>query len=394
MNKKIYLFIICFMCLCGLLGCGKNETSSSYVTVEINPGVEFVVDENNKVISVNGLNDDGKTLIVDVDFKGMKLDAALDIVIDEAQNTGFLVEASANTDDVSKEISISVTAKTEAIKEDIETKVEKRVNEIIEETNVAATYKKLEEKGRDYLEQIALSYDPALTQEELDALTYEELMNYVELATIEKAQFASVALEEYYIAFKEQQFTIKHKEKIAEALGTTNAAVAVMYNMALNGLKSAIEVIDKIQYSVYVSEDSGYLKLLAKLNEYKEQNLVLQVQLGSAENSAEIKAEIALNQQKIAELEASIVEFMNSINEQLETAKAAIESAIVVLEEQEKKITSLDFNQILTDVETSINEGKDSLLSQFEQEFADDIAAAKQAVSDRKTRLEENLKAK
>ena len=394
MNKKIYLFIICFMCLCGLLGCGKNETSSSYVTVEINPGVEFVVDENNKVISVNGLNDDGKTLIVDVDFKGMKLDAALDIVIDEAQNTGFLVEASANTDDVSKEISISVTAKTEAIKEDIETKVEKRVNEIIEETNVAATYKKLEEKGRDYLEQIALSYDPALTQEELDALTYEELMNYVELATIEKAQFASVALEKYYIAFKEQQFTIKHKEKIAEALGATNAVVAGIYNMALSGLKSAIEVIDKIQYSVYVSEDSGYLKLLAKLNEYKEQNLLLQVQLGSAENSAEIKAEIALNQQKIAELEASIVEFMNSINEQLETAKAAIESAIVVLEEQEKKITSLDFNQILTDVETSINEGKDSLLSQFEQEFADDIAAAKQAVSDRKTRLEENLKAK
>ena len=139
--------------------------------------------------------------------------------------------------------------------------------------------------------------------------------------------------------------------------------VAGIYNMALSGLKSAIEVIDQIQYNVYVSEDSGYFNLLAKLNEYKEQNLVLQVQLGSAENSAEIKAEIALNQQKIAEFEASIVEFMSSVNEQLETAKAAIESAIVVLEEQEKKITSLDFNQILTDTLPAIQTWQTELSS-------------------------------
>ncbi|MGN1296023.1 MAG: hypothetical protein ACI4U5_06400, partial [Bacilli bacterium] len=169
MYKKISLFILCFMCLCGLLGCGSTETSSSYVTVEINPGVELIIDKNNKVVSANGLNDDGKTLIIDVNFEGMKLEAALDLIIEEAQNTGFLVKASVNTEDVSKNISISITAETEQIKENIETKVEKKVNEIIEETGIAATYHKLEEKGRDYFEQVALSYNPALTQEELDA---------------------------------------------------------------------------------------------------------------------------------------------------------------------------------------------------------------------------------
>ena len=383
--KKLFVLLVALVFGLTLTSClgGKEEGSTSYVSVEINPGVEIVVDGNGEVLSANGTNDDGKALIIDVKFEGKSIEEVIEIIMAEAEECGYLISAEYNADEVSKEVSISVTSENEEDQAALEADIKVEVNAYIEEHDLAAVYNELEAKSRAHLESIVLAYNPALTEEEVKAMSYEDLMKNVELATIEKAQLASVALEEYYLSVKEYQFQMAYKDEIASHL---NESVARGYNLVRTALQFAIDTIEKIQYEVYVKEDSAYLQFLSQINEYKDKNVKLRVQLGSAENGAEFTAQIQANEAKIAEIEAKVVEFMNGINAKLEEAKALINQALAELEVLEKN-SSVDFNQVLTDVEQKINDTKDGLFADFEAEYADDIAAAKAQVEARKQAL-------
>ena len=383
--KKLFVLLVALVFGLTLTSClgGKEEGSTSYVSVEINPGVEIVVDGNGEVLSANGTNDDGKALIIDVKFEGKSIEEVIEIIMAEAEECGYLISAEYNADEVSKEVSISVTSENEEDQAALEADIKVEVNAYIEEHDLAAVYNELEAKSRAHLESIVLAYNPALTEEEVKAMSYEDLMKNVELATIEKAQLASVALEEYYLSVKEYQFQMAYKDEIASKL---NGLQATLYEVGRNALQLAIDTIEKIQYEVYVKEDSAYLQFLSQINEYKDKNVKLRVQLGSAENGAEFTAQIQANEAKITEIEAKIVEFMNGINAKLEEAKALINQALAELEVLEKN-SSVDFNQVLTDVEQKINDTKDGLFADFEAEYADDIAAAKAQVEARKQAL-------
>lgn len=383
--KKLFVLLVALVFGLTLTSClgGKEEGSTSYVSVEINPGVEIVVDGKGEVLSANGTNDDGKALIIDVKFEGKSIEEVIEIIMAEAEECGYLISAEYNADEVSKEVSISVTSENEEDQAALEADIKVEVNAYIEEHDLAAVYNELEAKSRAHLESIVLAYNPALTEEEVKAMSYEDLMKNVELATIEKAQLASVALEEYYLSVKEYQFQMAYKDEIASKL---NGIQATLYEVGRTALQMAIDAIEKIQYEVYVKEDSAYLQFLSQINEYKDKNVKLRVQLGSAENGAEFTAQIQANEAKITEIEAKIVEFMNGINAKLEEAKALINQALAELEVLEKN-SSVDFNQVLTDVEQKINDTKDGLFADFEAEYADDIAAAKAQVEARKQAL-------
>ena len=245
MKKILSLLFMTFvgLTLSSCLG-GQKTSSTSYVSVEINPSVELVVDENGKVVTANGTNDDGKALIIDVKFEGKTVEQAIEIVLSEAEECGYLVSAKYNSDEVSKEVNISITSGSEEDRKALEADIKEKVNSFIEEHNLAAVYNELEAKKREYLESIVLAYNPALTEEEVKAMSYEDLIKNVELATIEKAQLASIALEEYYLSVKEYQFQMAYKEEIA---GHLNGIQASLYNAARTVLQLAIDTIERIQ---------------------------------------------------------------------------------------------------------------------------------------------------
>ena len=63
MRKINYYLLVLLVVISSitLMGCKKNKDDhgTSYVTVEINPGIELVV-EDEVVVAANGINDDGK----------------------------------------------------------------------------------------------------------------------------------------------------------------------------------------------------------------------------------------------------------------------------------------------------------------------------------------------
>ena len=207
MRKILSLIIVaCFTLLLVACNSENKDEANSYVNLEINPGVEFVVDGNGKVVAANGTNEDGKTLILNVSFEGLDLESAINVVLTEAEESGYLLSATYNSELVTREIKVSIDSETVDGITDLNKKVSETVNKFIDENDLEATYTQLQAKGREHLEAIVKKYNPMLTDEEIKALSYKELLELVELATIEKAQMASVALEEYYLAFKEAEF--------------------------------------------------------------------------------------------------------------------------------------------------------------------------------------------
>ena len=191
-----------------LVGCGnKTESQLSYVTIETNPSVELVVNEKGVVVAVNGTNEDGKLLLQDEKIEGLKIEAATEKIVTLTEELGYTFKGSVKAD--SQGIEISVTSNTVELAKQIESKVQGEIEATIEELKLSLKLEIENSKGREYLEEIVMAYDPTLTSEEVKAMTMQELLTKVKDATKEKAQFISVKLEEYYevtIAAKNKGF--------------------------------------------------------------------------------------------------------------------------------------------------------------------------------------------
>lgn len=51
----------------------KRQNPSAIMEMNVNPNVQFLLDQNNKVMQVNYLNDDAQTLLKNTSFKGKRL---------------------------------------------------------------------------------------------------------------------------------------------------------------------------------------------------------------------------------------------------------------------------------------------------------------------------------
>lgn len=107
-----------------LVGCAKNEAveGTTYLGIDINPSIEFILDDDGIVVSFLLTNEDGETVAADIDFIGMTYEEALDAFLNAAMETGFLdvtrtdntVVVTVGADDDETEDTIAVGAQEEA----------------------------------------------------------------------------------------------------------------------------------------------------------------------------------------------------------------------------------------------------------------------------------------
>ena len=101
MFKKLGTLVLGLAVVLTLGACtdASVETSASelYVGVDINPSIEFIVDENDIVTSYNLVNEDALILCADIDFIGMNIEDAVELFIQLATEAGFIdIEAQDN----------------------------------------------------------------------------------------------------------------------------------------------------------------------------------------------------------------------------------------------------------------------------------------------------------
>jgi len=87
---------------------GSISASETYVTVDINPSVELVINQREKVIYVNALNEDAEVLLLDLDLIGLDVDDAMDLIIEKSIALGYI-----DVDAEETIVSVSTASNTE-----------------------------------------------------------------------------------------------------------------------------------------------------------------------------------------------------------------------------------------------------------------------------------------
>lgn len=134
--KRIFAFAST-ACLLFLFSIGAYAyyTPYTYVSLDVNPSIEYSVNRFEKVLSANGVNDDGTEIIHEISLDNLKYKSitdAISLTVDEILETGYL-------DDDTSGIVITTSSENEEIADELAQNLEASAIETCENNDCDAT---------------------------------------------------------------------------------------------------------------------------------------------------------------------------------------------------------------------------------------------------------------
>ncbi len=398
--KKLLALVLCLSMLMALalplVSCTEAKPADdeyTRMTVDINPSVEFMVDDNGKVVSVTALNDDGSILIAGEVFVGKTPEEATELVVSLATDAGYLVkgEINAENSEEGQKVSVSVSGNSkyaEQLRKDVKSDVEK----YLKENGITATFENAKAKTLDEMRAQVVE-DGLFTEDEVKDMTEEQLYKALAAGRIETAELLTAEMREAYYRAKEYKVSFAEKQAtkdIISGMGSVYSLLMTGYSTALNLYSSAVDQIDQLRYDLLVSPDSAYQKALAALRDgkeelLKEKKLMLTVKVDD-ENYAEISASYKLSEENYNKLLKAVEDAGTAANTQIEAIIAtlrSVEDQLTELQSQFPAEITTKLTEEAKNIENKVNEAKDGFFADFENEHKADIE-----------KMENDLKAK
>ena len=406
MKKKIIgIFLLCALCLTAIsfTSCSDEtpeEGSVTRMTVDINPSVEFMIDDQNKIVSVTALNDDGSILIVGEAFVGKTPEEAIEMMVTLASDTGYLVQGNVEASENTVKISVSGDSKyAEQLKKDITEKA----NDTLKALDINGTVEKVEALKIDALRQMALSTS-LYTEEEISTMDEDQLYKVISAGRIETALLLTEEMRSAYYSAKEYKISFAEREetaRIIKELGGLYNLTHTAYKTALDVYSTAITELDNFRYEMLVSPESEYQRSLTKLREAKVELLKQKNYTASLDVNGEEYASATVTLQLTEENYNKMLAAYEKIGTDL---NASLEVLIAKLRQAESKLTELEdtlfdenieakLQEKAAEIEASLNAAKDGFFAEFESAHAEDIAAIEQALLAKKQQLKSEIEA-
>ncbi len=121
----VSIFIIALVMIFSTNIQSNTQVYASTVTVDINPSIVITLDEDDKVINISALNDDGDTLIEqDITYKRMTIEQVVNRLVDRAIELGYI-----DPDELENVVLIHVEGKTEEIRLRVQNKFHEKMDE-------------------------------------------------------------------------------------------------------------------------------------------------------------------------------------------------------------------------------------------------------------------------
>jgi hypothetical protein len=267
-----------------LTGCGKDKDPNELqiMNLSVNPGVEFVIDEDDKVLSVTASNEDGAFLLEKfTEFTGMSAkDAALKF-IEISEEYGFVVSGTVNNESIS--ISISGEG-AEKLYNDVKGKISSKVSEL------GMTIDQLVEISNEELETIVQQCYQEYTTTEIENMSDEKILELIKQSREEtKGIHTEQERLEYYKERAEKILEAKIdaiKEYIdnnADPIeNVTLTPLVTAIDMAYSAIETAYSAIDtqlqtmfsniETQMNAYVTDKERYLDSVEAYRDALEAN--------------------------------------------------------------------------------------------------------------------------
>ncbi|MBR2341333.1 MAG: hypothetical protein IKA72_02870 [Clostridia bacterium] len=230
---------------------GGNGASStySYLAIDINPSIEFVVN-GEIVVGVKACNDDASVLLSGENLENMSVEAATEKVVELAEELGYLTEEN-------NDVKIMVTADTEELTASLELLAERGVGKgsllakinytprITDERQVNELKKEHGEKFKDLsagklrLIEAIMEYDETMTYEIGIEMSVSELSEMLDKYVDEMADIVGDEMEEL--------FERKYKEIRREAYGRIAALYGEEYKAVWDRFVALEKVVKEIE---------------------------------------------------------------------------------------------------------------------------------------------------
>jgi len=350
-----------------LVGCGKKDPDpeNQVLSLSVNPGVEFIVDNDDKVLSVTASNEDGAYLLEKfTDFTGMSAkDAALKF-LELSEQYGFVVEGTTNGETFT--ISVSGDGAND-LYNDVKNKINNKATElgltigamdkITEEeleAIVAECYQEYSAEAIDDLDdEELLNLIKQSREETKDLKTEEERLAYYKDRALKVIETKINAINEYL----DEDATLEEKIK-AQAdsilLNEIYPTIVGFYDLVEGQLNELNGLIDE-QLNSYISQKEEYLALV---EEYREALALNSDSDPSNDVDAVELTELTTLKQQADTVKAQIETFRTQ-------AKAQISSILETYVYPSLQTINGYINSILSDIDLSISEINNQVQTQI-----------------------------
>lgn len=341
----------------------KDTSEQKVMNVSLNPEVEFVLDKDNKVLSVNALNSEGNIILsTDAEFVGKDANEAVKLFVSISKENGYLVSGSYTSDKNNIEVSISGSTKEiDKLYKNIESSVKSK----LEELDIEGTISKAENLTEEYLEKMVAECAPYLEQAKIEAMKYEDLIKEIKNSRNETKELYSQELKEMYYQAKADALRLAQLEKVKEQANIVTKGI-------LSGLettyKTAIDTIETTRKDVFLKEDSVYQLAVKNFNEAKANYLKKRKEISEMESNEitdEIKASLTSLDRLVESAETNLNNAYTSAMTALDTAKTTITTAYnAVVEAVNNAGSSMEI------VSDNLTEAINDFTTKFETDYA------------------------
>ena len=348
----ILAIVLVLVIVAGIIAlCIPKDEPSKIMQVDINPSCQFVLNKNNRVVSVNCINEDAQIVLQDTDFVGMTAEQAAQTLVKISTEAGYIkvdVQGNVSTATGARSVNITLSVSTDVDTEKLQQSIVDSVNKYFDENGIiyGAICSKVE------------GFENALNQLGVDA---EEFANKTEAEMLElmgktSKELEGIALEnrdKFYSKYNElkKQFDV---QKLEDVITKIQAQV-----------DEAQKLVDKYQADVKQYKKSidelpdGVLKDKAKSN-YDSANKLLD----SARDSLN-----ELNKQ-LDEAKKNLRDTMNKLQEELDKAIKTLEEESTKIYTQAKETLQKKYEEIkasLDEHKAYFEQNKEEIKQKIEQ---------------------------
>lgn len=401
----VLLSMMMLLSVLSLVSCNNEQEPATpeqgtitRMTVDINPSVEFMVDDQNLIISATALNDDGSILIAGEAFIGKTPEEAVEMMVTLATDTGYLIKG--NAEENQNTVKISVSGDSQYAKE-LADHVQKTATDTLAALDVEAAVAAAEALGLDSLRTMALATG-LYTEEEIAGMDEKQLYSVLAQSRIETAQLLTAEMREAYYAAKESRISFAQREetaRIIEEMGGIYKLTHTAYKTALDAYSSAILAVEEFRYENLISPESPYQQSLVELRAAKTELLAQKNYVATLEVDGELYAQATVNLTLTEEQYNQALAAYEALGAQ---ADAALQELINIMKQTEAQLIELEntlFDQNIeatlqtkaTEIEANLNAVKDGYFAEFEAAHSEDIAAMEAQLIAEKQALKDSI---
>ena len=378
MKKRIFsLMLAVFLIIpCAFLfgACGgadnvndnDTETSAKVMNVSLNPELEFVLDQDDKVLTVNALNEDGNNIIsialdAEKTFEGLTADEAVNLFLELTKDNGYLITGSRE----------DITIKISGEAEELLSKVKSAANKYFADHDIEGISILEGAINRDAIlaevKKCVLEY----SEQELDGMTENQLINLLKTSREETKNLLTQELKDAYYNMRLEKIKIAELEALNKHVNILQQQEMVkLFNDAMKALTDAVADLEAVYNEQILAEESVYSKAKNTYVAAKEALLTQRLALAEAGFPENKLASLKVLEDAVNDAEIALASVKTTVDSAIATAKAAIDSAIALAEIHVSSVKVLIEN-CMPSFDAIYKNAKNNMKKDFKTYFAD-----------------------